>query len=166
MEREDRKRSSCPNHASRGSICQASATKVRSNAPGGCQWSKQSPTRLRDYPSCQRSRYIRESGTSMKAEALRSACRQFHSQPRVRSDLVGTGPPNRDRPLRSSGSHAELLRVFDVGPPRARGPTHTVGLLAWIQPKTQIELHSALRRGEPTPPRTRRVLGSRSDRAL
>ena len=29
-----------PNQASHGSIGQASATKVRSNAPGGCQWSK------------------------------------------------------------------------------------------------------------------------------
>ena len=51
--RQDRKRSSCPDQASRGSICQPSATKVRRNTPGGCQCSKQCPTRLRDYPSCQ-----------------------------------------------------------------------------------------------------------------
>jgi hypothetical protein len=31
--RQHRKRPSCPNQASRGSICQASATKVRSNVP-------------------------------------------------------------------------------------------------------------------------------------
>ena len=36
--RQDRRRSSCPDQASRGSICQASATKVRRNAPGGCQY--------------------------------------------------------------------------------------------------------------------------------
>jgi hypothetical protein len=33
-------RSSYPNQASRGSIRQTSATTVRSNAPGGCQWSR------------------------------------------------------------------------------------------------------------------------------
>ena len=49
----DRGRSSCPNQASHGSIRYASATGVRSNAPGRCSnWLKQRPTRLREYPSC------------------------------------------------------------------------------------------------------------------
>jgi hypothetical protein len=49
----DRGRSSCPNQASHGSIRYASATRVRSNAPGRCSnCLKQRPTRLREYPSC------------------------------------------------------------------------------------------------------------------
>jgi hypothetical protein len=31
------------------------------HAPGRCQWSKQSPTRLRDYPSCQKRGYTLKS---------------------------------------------------------------------------------------------------------
>jgi hypothetical protein len=56
----DRQRSSCPNQASRGFICQVSDTEVRSNTPGGCQWSKQAPARLRDYSSCQAHRMPRD----------------------------------------------------------------------------------------------------------
>jgi hypothetical protein len=49
----DRGRSSCPNQASHGSIRYASATRVRSNAPGRCSnCLKQRPTRLREYLSC------------------------------------------------------------------------------------------------------------------
>jgi hypothetical protein len=48
----DRMWSSCPNQASLGSICQARATEVRGNAPEGADCLGQSPTRLRDYPSC------------------------------------------------------------------------------------------------------------------
>ena len=49
----DRGRSSCPNQASHGSIRYASATRVRSNAPGRCSnCRKQRPTRLREYPPC------------------------------------------------------------------------------------------------------------------
>ncbi len=49
----DRGRPSCPNQASHGSIRYASATRVRSNAPGRCSSClKQRPTRLREYPSC------------------------------------------------------------------------------------------------------------------
>jgi len=45
--------SSCPNQASHGSIRYASATRVRSNAPGRCSnCLKQRPTRLREYLSC------------------------------------------------------------------------------------------------------------------
>jgi len=70
----DRGRSSCPNQASHGSIRYASATRVRSNAPGRCSnCLKQRPTRLREYPSCYDSRYIRPYRTSIDAD-LFSKC--------------------------------------------------------------------------------------------
>jgi hypothetical protein len=65
----DRGRPSCPNQASHGSIRYASATRVRSNAPGRCSnCLKQRPTRLREYPSCHYSRYIRPYRTSIDAD--------------------------------------------------------------------------------------------------
>ena len=70
----DRGRSSCPNQASHGSIRYASATRVRSNAPGRCSnCLKQRPTRLREYPSCPFSRYIGPYRASMDAD-LFSKC--------------------------------------------------------------------------------------------
>ena len=49
----DRGRSSCPNQASHESIRYASATRVRSSAPGRCSNGlKQRPTRLREYSPC------------------------------------------------------------------------------------------------------------------
>ena len=69
----DRGRSSCPNQASHGSIRKASATRVRSNAPGTCSnCLKQRPTRLRENPSCHPSRYIRPYRTSIAADLFRS----------------------------------------------------------------------------------------------
>jgi hypothetical protein len=69
----DRGRSSCPNQASHGSIRLASATRVRSNAPGRCSnCLKQRPTRLREYLSRLYSRYIRPYRTSIGADFFRS----------------------------------------------------------------------------------------------
>ncbi len=48
-----RKRSSYSDRRLLGRSAKASATGVRGDAPGRCQWPEQSPTRLRDYPSCQ-----------------------------------------------------------------------------------------------------------------
>ncbi len=65
----DRGRSSCPNQASHGSIRYASATRVRSNAPGRCSnCLEQRPTRLREYPSCPFSRYVRPYRASIDAD--------------------------------------------------------------------------------------------------
>jgi hypothetical protein len=54
--------------------CYASATRVRSNAPGRCSnCLEQRPTRLREYPSCPFSRYVRPYRASIDAD-LFSKC--------------------------------------------------------------------------------------------
>ena len=69
----DRGRSPCPNQASHGSIRYASATRVRSNAPGRCSnCLKQRPIRLRENPPCHYLPYIRQYRTSIGAELFQS----------------------------------------------------------------------------------------------
>jgi hypothetical protein len=67
--------SSCANRGVSWRICQASATRVRSNAPGRCpNCLKQRPTRLREYPSCHHSRYLKPYRTSIGADLFRCSC--------------------------------------------------------------------------------------------
>ena len=53
----DRRRSSCPNQASHGQICQPALPGSGATLPEAAQVAKQSPARLRDCPPCYHSRY-------------------------------------------------------------------------------------------------------------